>query len=92
MVVLVEFYSMADSSTTARRIPILFAGGYWAASQLHNGIGYVPTPLKLMKLLSSVEVVPGRNSTQWLIPPQPMLGFRFCFLEVFGLVAGYPPV
>ena len=27
---LAEFYSMADSSTTAGRIPILFPGGCWA--------------------------------------------------------------
>ena len=92
MLTLAEFYSMADSSTTAAPIPILFAGGCWAASQLHNGIRYVPTPLKLMKLLSSVEVVPWRNSTQWLIPPQPLGVFQFCFQEVVGLVASYTTV
>ena len=29
-ITLAEFYSIADSSTTAARIPILFAGGCWA--------------------------------------------------------------
>ena len=41
---LAEFYSMADSSTTVRGIPIWIAGGCWAQLQLHNGIRYVPTP------------------------------------------------
>jgi len=27
---LAEFYSIADSSTAVGRIPILFAGGFWA--------------------------------------------------------------
>ena len=49
---------MADSSTTVRDIPILIAGGCWPQSQLHNGIRYVSITLKLMKLMSSVEVVP----------------------------------
>jgi len=39
-----EFYLIADCSTTAGRIPTLFAGGYWARCQLRNGIGYVPAP------------------------------------------------
>ena len=51
-----EFYSMADSSTTAGCIPIPFFGGCWAHRQLHAGIRYVPTPSKLMKLLSPPEV------------------------------------
>ena len=55
MVVWVEFYSMADSSTAARRIPILFAGGYWARRQLHAGIRYVPVTSKLMVSLASVK-------------------------------------
>ena len=52
-----EFYSMADSSTTAGFIPILFSGGCWARRRLHNGKKYVPTPSKLMKVLSSVELL-----------------------------------
>ena len=55
MVVLVEFYSMADSSTTAGRIPILFAGGYRARHQLHAGIRYVPVASKLRISLVSVK-------------------------------------
>ena len=42
MVVLAELYSMADSSTTVRGIPILIAGGYRARYQLHAGIRYIP--------------------------------------------------
>jgi len=67
-----EFYSIADSSTTAGPIPILFPGGCWAPRQLRNGIRYIPTPSKPMKLLSSVKILPWRNSTRWLIPPQPL--------------------
>ena len=54
---LAEFYSIADSSITATRISILFAGGCWARSQLYNGIRFVPIALKLRKSLSSVEGV-----------------------------------
>ena len=39
---LAEFYSMADSSTTVKGIPIWIAGGCWASCQLHAGIRYVP--------------------------------------------------
>ena len=38
---LAEFYSMADTSTTAADIPIRIAGGRWAGCQLHAGIKYV---------------------------------------------------
>ena len=41
---LAEFYSMADSSTTVRGIPIRISGGCWARCQLRNRIKYVPTP------------------------------------------------
>jgi len=41
---LAEFYSIADCSTTAGRISILFAGGCWARRPLRNGIKYVPVP------------------------------------------------
>ena len=50
-----EFYSMADYSTTTRRIPIRFAGRCWAQRQLQAGIRYVPTRSMLMDSLSSVE-------------------------------------
>ena len=52
---LAEFYSMADSSTTIRGIPILFAGGCWARRQLHAGIRYIPVASKLRISLASVE-------------------------------------
>ena len=89
---LVEFYSMADSSTTVTDIPILIAGGCWASCQLHAGIRNVPIAWKLMKLLSSVEVVPWRNSTGWLIPPQPLQLFQFRLREVVGLDVSFTPV
>ena len=41
---------MADYSTTASRIPILFLGGCWAQRQLHAGIRYVCTRSILMEL------------------------------------------
>ena len=83
---------MADSSTTVPGIPILIAGGCWAQSQLHNGIRYVSIALKLMKLISSVEVVPWRNSTLFRIAEQPVLGFEIGFLEVVGLGGSYTTV
>ena len=83
---------MADSSMTVRVIPILIAGGYWARYQLHAGIGYVPIACKLRKLLTWVEVVPWRNSTRWLIPPQPLQVFQFRLREVVGLSVSFTPV
>jgi len=53
------FYSMADYSTTAGRILILFAGDCWARRQLPNGIRYFSVASKLRKSLSSVEGVLG---------------------------------
>ena len=82
---LVEFYSMADSSTTARRISIMSPGGFWARRQLYNGIRYVPTSSKLIKLFSFVKVVPQQNSTRQLIPLQPLQLFQFCLQEIVGL-------
>ena len=55
MVVLGEFYSKDDSSTTAGRMPILFAGGYWARRKLHAGIKYVPVASKLRISLASLK-------------------------------------
>ena len=52
---LAEFYSMADSSTTAAGIPILIAGGCWARRQLHAGIRYVLVASKLRISLASVK-------------------------------------
>ena len=86
---LAEFYSMADSSTTVRGIPIRIAGGCWARRQLRNSIRYVPMPSKPMMLLSFVEVVPWRNSTRRLIPPQWLEGFQFGLREVVELDASY---
>jgi len=56
---LAEFYSMADYSTTARRIQILFAGGCWARRQLRNGIRDVSVASKLRISLTSLERVLG---------------------------------
>ena len=52
-------YSMADSSTAVRGIPIRFAGGYWARRQLHAGIRYASTRSILMELLCAVNGGPG---------------------------------
>jgi len=41
--ILVEFYSIADSSTAARRTSILLPGGCWAGCQLHTCIRPIPT-------------------------------------------------
>ena len=59
IVALAILYSMADYSTTAGRILILFAGGCWARRQLSNGIRYVSVTSRLRKSLSSVEGVLG---------------------------------
>ena len=53
--ILAELYSMADYSTTARRIPVLFAGGCWSQRQLDAGICYISVALKLRISLASVE-------------------------------------
>ena len=55
IVALAILYSMADYSTTAGRILLLFAGDRWARRQLSNGIRYVSVASKLMNSLSSVE-------------------------------------
>jgi len=52
---LAELYSIADYSTTARGIQILFAGGYWAQRQLRNGIKDVPVASKPRSSLTSLE-------------------------------------
>ena len=39
---LVEFYLMADCSTTVTGIPILISGGCWARRQLPAGIRNLP--------------------------------------------------
>ena len=48
---------MVDSSTTATRMLILYAGGCRARSQLHNGIRFVFVASKPMRSLSPVEGV-----------------------------------
>jgi len=51
--------SIADSSTTARPILDVIAGGCWARRQLRGGIRYVSIASRLKKSLSSVEGVLG---------------------------------
>ena len=63
--ILAEVYSMADYSTTGRRIPILFAGGCWSQRQLHAGIRYISVALKLMISLTSVEGDLGRTLAEF---------------------------
>jgi len=48
---------MADSSTTARPILDLIAGGCWARRQLRAGIRYVSVASKLMNPPTLVRVV-----------------------------------
>ena len=86
--------SMADYSTTVPGIPIRIAGGCWARRQLHAGIRYVPVASKHRILLASVEgdIVPWRNSTRWLIPPQTLEVFQFGLREVVGLDVSFTPV
>ena len=50
-----ELYSIADYSTTAGRIRILFAGGCWARRQLRNGIKDVSVASKLRISLTCLE-------------------------------------
>jgi len=56
-IMLAELYLMAEYSTTARRIQVLFAGGYWSRRQLRNGIKDVPVASKLSISLTSLEGV-----------------------------------
>jgi len=51
------FYSMADYSTTAGRILLLFAGGCWTRRQLRGGIRYASVASILRKSLTLVGVV-----------------------------------
>ena len=38
------------------------------------------------------DVVPWRNSTRWLIPPQPLQVFQFGLREVVGFGVSFTPV
>jgi len=58
LVALDIFYLMADYSTTAGPILILFAGGCWARRQPPNGIRYVSVTSELMNLPTLLRVVP----------------------------------
>jgi len=51
------FYSMADYSTTAGRILLLFAGGCWTRRQLRGGIRYVSVASKPMNPPTLLKVV-----------------------------------
>ena len=82
---LLEFYSMADSSTTVRRIPILNAERCLAQYQLHPSISYIPVVSKLTAriLLASVK---GRYNT-----PAEFYSIADPFTNVLGipiLIAG----
>ena len=60
---------MADYSTPAGQILILFPGGCWARRQLHDGIKYVPTrsiPIELQAgdlkdSMADIAPTAGRN-------------------------------
>ena len=51
-----EFYLMADYSTTGGRIAILFSGGCCARRELHAGIRLIPTPSIFMRLACLEEL------------------------------------
>ena len=57
LVALDIFYLMADYSTTAGLILILFAGGCWARRQPPNGIRYLSVASELMNLPTLLRVV-----------------------------------
>jgi len=64
-ILLAELYSIADYSTTAAEIPILFAGGCWTSRQLRNGIRDIPVASKPRISLSSVEGVLGTMQAEF---------------------------
>ena len=74
---------MADSSTTARRISILIAGGCWARCQLQAGIRYITVASKPRISLASVK---GRHST--LAGFYSMADSSTTFLGIPILIAG----
>ena len=55
---------MADFSTTAARIPILYPGACWARGRLSASLEYISTPSILMELLSALNGVPGRGAQE----------------------------
>src|SRR5205807_685860 len=69
--------SMPDSSTTRCPIPILSMGHCSPGSQLHNGIGYVPTRwismefasvMRLVSMLALLDSMPDSSTTRHPIP------------------------
>jgi len=95
-ITLTELYSIADSSTTVKGIPILFIGGSWARRPLHAGIGYISVASKPRIWLSSVKGFLGSTMLAefYSIAEYSTIegGLKFSFLEVVGLDASYTPV
>jgi len=92
---LAEFYSMADYSTTARRIHTRFAGGCWARRQLRNGIRDVLVASELRISQTSLKRVLGSMLAEFYSMADystTVSGFRFCLLEVIGPDASYATV
>ena len=58
---LATFYSMADYSTTSRRILLLFVEACWARHQLPNGVRYVSVASIFRNSLSSAQGVLGNQ-------------------------------
>jgi len=84
------FYSMADYSTTAPRILMLFAGGCWPWHRLYNDIRYFPRDVSSWCYMT--EWCAGDPRTRWQIPPQPLGRFWIWLRGIVGLDASYTAV
>ena len=76
---LAEFYLRAVSSTTAARISILVL---WRL--LGSAVATQRYKVRLYTINTHGAIGLAIPNTRWLIPPQPLPGFRFCSLEVVG--------
>ena len=84
---LTEFYLMADSSTTTARISILF---FWRL--LGSAVATQRYQVRLYTINTHGATGLAIPNTRWLITPQPLPGFQFCFMEVVGPDGSYTPV
>jgi len=82
---------MADYSTTAWRISILFAARCSARRQLHTGMRYVTVASKLRESLSSVEGVLGSNPGGILLDGRLLHDYLTDSSSVCGRLLGSTP-
>ena len=78
---------MADYSTTAGRIPILF---FWRLLGSTSATRRYKVRLYAVNTDGVIGLAISR--TRWQITPQPLAGYQFCFLEVVGLHVSYATV